>query len=86
MTQWILIFTYQILADFCDTFSLENLILGKSCFTAVSGTSVDIMLTNRPRSFQKTGINETGLNDQYKLTVSFFGIHFARLPPKKVEY
>ena len=86
MTQWILTFTYQILADFCDTFSLKNLILGKSCFPAVSGTSVDIMLTNRPRRFQITSINETGFTDQCKLIVSFFGINFARLPPKIVEY
>ena len=53
MTQWILTFTYQILADFCGTFSLENLILGKSCFTAVSGTSVDIMPYKQTKKFSK---------------------------------
>ena len=52
------------LLDFCDAFSLKNLILGKSSFKAVSGTSVDVMLTNRPRSFQKMAIIETGLSAQ----------------------
>ena len=43
--------TNSYLSDFCDTFSLKNLILGKTCFEAVSGTSVDIMLRNGRRSF-----------------------------------
>ena len=54
--------TNSYLSDFCNTFSLKNWILGKTCFKAVSGTSVDVMLTNRPRSFQKTAIIETGLS------------------------
>ena len=78
--------TNSYLLDFCDTFFLNNLILGKTCFNAASGTSVDVMLTNRPRSFQKTAIIETGLSNRYKLIVSFFRTHFARLPPKKSEY
>ena len=75
--------TNSYLSDFCDTFSLKNLILGKACFKAVSGTFVDAMLTNRPRSFQKTVIIDTGLSDHHKLIISFFRTHFARLPPKK---
>ena len=78
--------TNSYLSDFCDTFSLKNLILGKTCFKAVSGTSVDVMLTNRPRIFQKMAIIETGLSDHYKLIVSFFCTHFARLAPKESEY
>ena len=33
--------TNSYLSDFCDTFSLENFILEKTCFKAVSRTSVD---------------------------------------------
>ena len=75
--------TDSYLLDFCDTFSLKNLISGKTCFKAVSGTSVDVMITIIPRSFQKAAIIETGLSDHHKLIASFFRIHFARLPPKK---
>ena len=67
--------TNRYLSDFCDT-----------CFKAVSGTSVDVMLTSRPRCFQKTTIIETGLSDQRKLIVSFFRRQFARFPAKKIEY
>ena len=69
--------TNSYVSDFCDTFSLKNLILGKTCFKAVSGTSVDVMLTSRPRSFQKTAIVETGLSDNHKLIVSFISHTFC---------
>ena len=36
-------------------------------------TSVDILLTNKPRSFLKTAMFETGVSDQHKLILSFFG-------------
>ena len=42
------------LSDFVDTFSLTNLIESKTCFKSVIGTSIDIILTNKPRRFQKT--------------------------------
>ena len=42
------------LSDFVDTFSLSNLINKKTCHKNVSGTTIDIMLTNRPNYFQKT--------------------------------
>ena len=55
------------LSDLCDTFSLKNIITGKTCFKKSPGTSIDLLLTNRPRSFLKTGIFETGLSDHHKL-------------------
>ena len=48
------------LSDLCDTFSLKNIITGKTLFKKTTGTSIDILLTNRPISFLKTGIFETG--------------------------
>ena len=63
--------TNSYLYDFCDTFFLKNLSLEKTCFKADSGTSINVMLTNRPRSFQKMAIIEAGLRDHHKLTVSF---------------
>ena len=45
--------TNSYLSDFCNTYSLKNLILGKNCFEAASGTSVDAMFTYRPERFQK---------------------------------
>ena len=41
----------NFLSDLCGIFSLQNIIIGKTCHKSNKGTSIDIMLTNRPRSF-----------------------------------
>ena len=76
----------NFLLDLCDTFSLQNIIPGKTCHKSNAGTSVDIMLTNRPRSFHKTSIFETGISNHHKLIFSFFRSYFTRLPPKPIKY
>ena len=43
-------FVRHATSDLCDTFSLKN-IAGKTCFKKTTGTSIDILLTNRPKSF-----------------------------------
>ena len=74
------------LSDLFDSFSLKNIITGKACFKKTTGTSIYILLTNRPRSFLKTGIFETGLSDHHKLILSFFRSYFSRIPPKTIQY
>ena len=59
------------LSDFVDTFSLSNLINRKTCHKNLSGTSIDIMLTNRPNCFQKTNTVVTGLSDFHKMIISY---------------
>ena len=39
------------LSDFVDTFSLSNLINRKTCHKNLSGTAIDIILTNKPNYF-----------------------------------
>ena len=60
------------LSDIYDTFSLQNIIIGKSCHKSNVGKSVHIMLTIRPKSFHKTGTFETGISNHHKLTLSVF--------------
>ena len=43
--------THSHMSDLCDTFSLSNLVNGVTCVKSQKGTSIDVMLTNRPRSF-----------------------------------
>ena len=38
---------------------------------SVEGSNIDLILTNKPRSFYKTNTIETGLSDHHKLIVSF---------------
>ena len=49
------------LSDFVDTISLTNLTNRKTCRKSLSGTTIDIMLTNKPNYSQKTSTVVTGL-------------------------
>ena len=60
------------MSEFCDIYNLNNLIKEHTCFkNPVNPTSIDLMLTNRPKSFQNSQTIETGLSDHHKMTISF---------------
>ena len=75
--------TNHYLFDLYGTFSLTNLISSSTCFKSLSGTSIDLFLTNRKKSFHNTAITETG--DHRKLITSFLRSHFEGIPPKKLN-
>ena len=74
------------LSDFCATFSLSNLISEVTWVKSLVGSSIDVMLTNRPRSFHHISLIETGMNDCRKLILSLFRAFFKRIPAKTIEY
>ena len=67
-------------------FSLTNIINVKTFFKAQKGTSTDVLLTNRSRSFHKTCIFKTGVSDHQKLILSVFLSCFTHIPPKTITY
>ena len=46
--------TNNYLCDFIDTFSLTNIVNSKTYFKTLNKTLLDLMLTNKPKSFCKT--------------------------------
>ena len=42
---------------------------------SAEGSSIDVMLTNKPISFYKTTTIETGLSDHHKLILTFLRSH-----------
>ena len=68
-----------------DTFSLKNLITDITCANSTNGTSIDVLLTNKSRSFHHTATFETGLSDCHKLILTFSKAYFKKLPPKNIE-
>ena len=58
--------------EFCDLFNLTNLIRNETCFTRDHKSTIDLILTNKPKSFQNACITETGLSDFHKLILTFF--------------
>ena len=55
----------------------------KTCQKNLSGTAIDIILTNRPNYFQKTITVVTGLSDFHKMIISCIKTTFKKTPPKK---
>ena len=58
----------------------------KTCHKNVSGTTIDIMLTNKPHCFQKTSTVVTGLSDFHKMIISCLKTTFKKIPPKKIIF
>ena len=76
------------LNEFCDIFSLTNLIKQTTCLTPTikHPSLIDIKLTNRPRSFKNSVAIETGLSDHHKMVVTVLKCHFVRIQPKTIHY
>ena len=70
------------LEEFCDTFNLTNLV---TCFTNNHKSTIDLILTYKPRSFQIKNVTETGVSDCHKLTTAFMKSYISRLKPKNVH-
>ena len=70
----------------CETFDLKNLIKNETCFTDTHKSSIDVILTNKPRSFQHSLTYETGLSDHHHMIITFMRAHLVRLQPKMVTY
>ena len=62
-----------------DTFDLTNLIKANTCFKSSNQTSIDVLLKNRPKSFQKPGVIITGLKDCHKMILTFSRSHYQKL-------
>ena len=72
---------------FSDTYDLKSLIKEPTCYKNPNKPScIDLILTNKPRSFQHSCVIETGLSDFHKMTVTVMKILFEKLQPRVVNY
>ena len=77
---------YNKLKSFRDVLGLSNLVTGNTCFSNQYQSSIDVILTNCPKSFQLTSVYETGLNDCHGLIATTMKSHIPRLKPKNIIY
>ena len=74
--------TDKNLKDFCNLYLLKNLIKKPTCFkNPENPKTIDLILTNRPRSFCNSDTLETGLSDFHKLTVTVLKMFFKKQSP-----
>ena len=72
-------------SDLCDSSSLKNLMTDITCVKSINGSPIDVLLTNKIRSFHHTAALEYGLSDRHKMILTFFRTHFKKLPHKNIE-
>ena len=73
--------------EFCDTYNLTNLIKEPTCFkNPLNPSSIHLILTNRPRSFQNSKVIQTGSSDHHKLTITVMRAHLLKKAPITVTY
>ena len=79
---------YYDVNEVCNIFSLTNLVKQTTCLTptAKHPSLIDIILTNRPRSFKNSVAIETGLSDHHKIIVTVLKCHFVCIQPKTIQY
>ena len=77
----------EAMSEFCSIFNLTSLIKKPTCFKNPENPScIDLILTNRPHSFQNSYILESGLSDFHKLTITVLKTSYRKKPPKLVQY
>ena len=68
------------MSSFCDTFDLTSLIKEPTCYKNPNNPScIDLILTNKPLSFQNSCVVETGLSDFHRLILTVTKIMFQKL-------
>ena len=45
-----------------------------------------MILTNKPKSLQNTGVIETGVSDHHAFIFSFLKTNFTKISPNKLQY
>ena len=74
------------ISNFCDMFNTKN-IKEKTCFkNSENPTCIDLILRNRPRSFQNSTVIETGLSDFHKMCVTVMKMHYCKQKPSVINY
>ena len=62
---------------FCRSYNLKNLINEPTFLKKMDNPScIDLVITNKSRSFQKSSVIETGLSDFHRLTMTITNTTF----------
>ena len=78
--------TNQILETFLEDNNFANLTKSNTCFKSKPGSCIGFILTNKPKSFQNSGVMKTCISDYHALIFSFLKTTFTKMPPNKLQY
>ena len=75
--------TNQMFKKFLEYNSFVNLIKSNTCFKSKPESCNDLILANKPKGFQNSGVMGTGTSDHHALIFSFLKTTFTKMPPNK---
>ena len=79
--------TESAVKDFCEIYSCKNLIKDNTCFkNPLKPSCIDLIITNRPKSFQNYVTVETGLSDFYKMMLTVMKVFYKKQKTNIVTY
>ena len=75
------------MSSFCDTFDLNSLVKKPTCYKNPDNLSyIDLILTNKPSSFQSSCVAETGLSGFHRMILTVTKMTFQKLKPRVINY
>ena len=72
--------------DFCQIYGCKNIVKGKTCFkNPINPTYIDLIITNRPKSFPESEVIETRLSNFHKMSLTVMKVFYNK-QPKIIQY
>ena len=72
---------------FCQIYGSKNIDRDKTCFkNCINPNCMDLIITNRPKSFQESEVIETGLSDFHKMSLTVMKVFYNKQKPKIFQY
>ena len=76
----------EILKPFLISHNFYSLNKKPTCFKSTQGSCIDLLLTNRHRSFKFTNTFETGISDHHLMIYTMFKMTFDKGDPIRIKY
>ena len=76
-----------IVSDFSEIYNLKNIIREKTCFKNPNNPScIDLMIINKPKSFQNSMVIKIGLSDFHKMYITVMKKYYSKQKPSIIHY
>ena len=76
---------YATKKNFCQIYGCKNIVKEKTCFKfPIKPTCIDLIIPNRPKSFQESEVIETGLTDFHKMSLTIMRVFYNKRKPKNI--
>ena len=79
--------TDTILSNFCEIYNFKNFIKDKTCLKNPNKpSSIDLIITNRSKSFQNSMFIETGLSNFHKICIRVIKMYYSKHKSSIIHY